>query len=337
MAPLLRWQQPHKQKIDAYSIIVAVPHVLKDLLPLSLRFIRHTMRANLHQIILCFDRPNFYHDEKLIALCNVNYPDLPLKFCYLPTASGLLATFIDRSKFYASLAWVTGLDECQTRYAIIHDFDLFPVLDRYFDHMYEILKSREMYVLGREWTDFGGLQEADCIYGSWGLGLNVEWIVQSFRPIDCFHRIDNFKGTKIDFDPFCWIQSKTSRRCSIETHDDDFVHFVNIVSTYQRWMTGQKMQPEHCLHSAFYLLDLVGFGPGIKSITDKMLDARSGVFSIDDRIIDFSYTNIDCARVVDHKICRLEKLLFGFIRKPVIDYIREFYDFLQRHGGRSRV
>src|SRR5215207_453290 len=127
LRPWLRWR-PLDQPRDGFSIVLGVPWALRHLLPLNLQFVGRTDLGPLHRMHVVFDRVRQEGSEAFTASVAERFPRLPLSFGFHPPLIGHLVELVNQSKFYASMNWTLGLAQCETRYAVLHDFDLYPLV-----------------------------------------------------------------------------------------------------------------------------------------------------------------------------------------------------------------
>ena len=92
--------------------------------------------------------------EGVIEQARREFPALPLEFCFYPPRAGRLVERIDVSTFFNSMNNVTALGRCRTRWALLHDFDLYPLAPNYFRDVIEKMQ--------REAADEQGGPERDA-------------------------------------------------------------------------------------------------------------------------------------------------------------------------------
>jgi len=337
LAPMLSWQTL-KQAKPGFSIVLGVPWALRNLLPVNLRFITQTDIQQLHRIHIVFDRPlQKGADEFLLTIQN-EFPDLPLTFKFHPPLSGKLVELINQSKFYASMNWTLGIAQCETRYAVMHDFDLYPLVPNYFTAMIEAMRTRGLRFTGLEFTHFDGLSDTHKLIGTWALGIDIEWLRQEYQPVDCFHTVANINGRRFDLDAFTYIESKTPQRDLVGTvTEKDMAHVRNLCSTYLRFTKGELFDVVWRLHLMWYLESLCGTPNKLRELTNLMDSADSPQLTVGSLSAEFSQTHVTCAYVLRDNLMPMERFVSGTPRKEVIDYINSFERFLWRHGNKNTI
>lgn len=330
--PLLGWQ-PLTSYASGFSIILGVPWALKHLLPVNLHFLEKTDLNQLNRIHIVFDRVEQQDSEEFLKKIRVNYPKLPLTFRFHPTIAGRIVERINQSKFYASMNWTIGLGQCETRYAILHDFDLYPLAPNYFSSMFEAMLDRNLRFTGLEFTHFDNLEDSHKLIGTWALGIDVAWLRGHFRPIDCFHTVADINGQRFDLDAFTYIESNTQERDLVGTvTEKDMAHVRNLCSTYLRFSKGESFDVVWRLHLMWYLESLCGTPDRLPQLIQIMDRSTSSNLKVDNWTADFSNTHVTCANVLRKEIIPMEKFLFGNARPIVTEYIEAFERYLLKNG-----
>jgi hypothetical protein len=334
---MLGWQPLQKPK-PGFSIVLGVPWALRHLLAVNLRFVGHTDLGELHRIHIVFDRPPQEGADDFIAGIRSAFPALPLTFRFHPPLAGKLVEMINQSKFYASMNWTLGIAQCETRYAIMHDFDLYPLVPNYFTSMYEALRDRNLRFTGLELTHFDGLGDSQKLIGTWALGIDVAWLRERFRPIDCFHTVANINGQRFDLDAFTYIESNTPERDLVGVvTEKDMAHVRNLCSTYLRFTKGELFDVVWRLHLMWYLESLCGNPEQLQKLTAQMNSADSARLHVGNLTANFSNTHVTCANVLRDELMPMEQFISGTPRQEVIDYIDQFERFLWRHGQTNPI
>ena len=332
LGPLLRWSPLDELRVG-FSIVLGVPWALRHLLPVNLRFMERTDLGQLHRIYIVFDRIEQDGGEAYIAQIRESFPNLRLIFSFHPPIAGRFVELINQSKFYASMNWTLGLGHCETRYAVMHDFDLYPLVPHYFTSMIEAMRDRALRFTGVEYTQFDGLESSHALIGTWALGIDVAWLRQHYRPIDCFHAVEYVSGRRFDLDAFTFIQSKTPEHALVDTvTSKDMAHVRNLVSTYLRFSKGQRLDLVWRLHQMWYLESLQGRNDRLGQLIRIMDDATSSRLRVDELVAEFAETHVTCANVLREQLLPMERFLFGQLRPEVLAYANAFERFLWRYG-----
>jgi len=334
---LLSWSKL-KNPTPGFSIILGTPWALRELLEVNLRFVAHTNPEGFERMYIMFDRRKQSGAEKFIAEVREKFPDLPLEFHFYPAIVGALVERVNQSKFYATLCWVLGLRKCQSRYAILHDFDLYPIKENYFNNFISTIEKDGFRMCGLENTKFGGLKGSDKILATWGLAIDVPWIREKHHPIDCFHVESNVLGRSVEFDPFARLQVGLSERGLVEEiNENEFAHVTNLVSTHLRFNKGEPVTVAWRLNYLWYLESLVANSSRMEQVTKKMIEANSPELEFESHVVDFSAVHYTCGNVLAKRVMLMEKFLFGKCRKEVKEYVNAFSTFLLKYGESAPV
>lgn len=337
LGPWLGWE-PLTQPVAGFSIVLGVPWALRHLLPVNLEFVQRTDIADLHRLHVVFDRVEQPGAEEFIESIRRQFPRLPMTFRFHPKVAGSIVERINQSKFYASMNWTLGLKQCETRYAIMHDFDLYPLVPNYFTSMVDALRERSLRFSGLELTHFDGLDDSDCLIGTWALAIDVVWLRQQYRPIDCFHAVEQVRGRRVDLDAFTYIESKTPERALVGTvTPKDAAHVRNLCSTYLRFSKGENVDVVWRLHLMWYLETLGGRAERMRQIIAVMEGATSSRLDVDGTVVDFSGTHVTCANVLRDEIVPMERFFYGEVRPEALDFAAAFGRFLWRFGRSDAV
>lgn len=332
VAPFLSWSRLENPR-DGFSIVLGTPWALRELLAVNLEFVSRCDLDGLDALHVVFDRTRKPGAEEFIERIQKRFPGLPLEFHFHPPVAGWLVDRIGQSKFYAATNWATGLAACRTRYAVMHDFDLYPVQPDFFLKIVEAMRSRGLRFSGAEFTRFDALTDDDRLIGTWELGVDVAWIRQHHRPIHCFHKIASVNGRSVDLDPFSWLQYNTPERDTADgVGPDSFIHVRNLCSTYLRYTQNQSCPVVWRLHFLWYLESCVDSVYRLAELADLMRGATSSRLVVDGRPVDFSGTHWTCANVLRTGLHAMELALNGRVRPEVQQFVDATESFLKLHG-----
>lgn len=337
LGPLLRWSPMDKPR-EGFSIVLGVPWALRHLLPVNLQFVERTDLSQLHRIHIVFDRIAQDGGDAFIAQIRGSFPKLPMTFRFHPPIAGRFVGLINQSKFYASMNWTLGLGQCETRYAVLHDFDLYPLVPNYFTSMVEAMRDRALRFTGVEYTHYDELESSHALIGTWALGIDVAWLRQHYRPIECFHAVERISGRRFDLDAFTFIQSKTPQRNLVGVvTSKDMAHVRNLVSTYLRFSKGERFDVVWRLHHMWYLEALCGRNDRLDQLVRIMDEATSSRLRVDESVAELADTHVTCANVLRDELLPMERFLFGQPRPEVLAYVAAFERFLWRYGRSNPI
>ena len=330
LRPMLRWSALD-HPVNGYSIMLGVPWDLRHLLKVNLDFVSRTDLKNCHRIHVVFDRRHQPGYAQITSETQKQFPQLPLSFSHYAWLPGFVAEQANVSTFYNSLNCATMLPAIHTKYAILHDFDLYPLVAEYFESLYETIKEKGWHFCGLEKTNFDGLTDEDNVFGTWCLGMDVQWLRATFHPIDIFHRVQRVGTRLISLDPFSSLELRTPLRGAVGGLDGTACcHVKNLCSTYLRYTTGRPAKVVWRLHYLWYLEYLANHPTNFLAATEAMENADSSILSVGHYHTDFAGTDPTCANVLRDELCRMEMMLYGKNRPEVERYIDAFSLFLSR-------
>jgi len=334
---MYRWT-PLENPIDGWSIVLGTPWELRHLLEVNLLFVSRTDLAGMDRVHVVFDRVRQPGAEEFIASVHARFPDLPVEFHFHEPLPGRLAARIHQSKFYASMNWTTGLKACRTRWAVMHDFDLYPLDPSYFRRIVAAMRENEWRFSGAEITRYSKLTDADNLIGTWTLGIDVAWIRSNWSAVDCFHAVAEVNGRRADLDAFSYVQSRTPQRgLTPGLGVQSFAHVRNLCSTYLRFRKGEQPNVVWRLHFLWYLEDLCGHPENFDAALAAMRKSESPVLRVGTYDADFKGVHHTCSNVLRDEIALMENALHGDVRQRVKDYVAAFASFLDRHGDKRPV
>lgn len=333
LRPLVRWR-PLKYPTPGYSLVVGTPWDMRHLLAVNLRFIAESHRENLHEVMVMFDRRPRPGAVELIAEVGERFPELPLTFHFYPSLSGWITERVGVSTFFNSMNTVLALGRCTSRYAILHDFDLYPTDPGYFETIYRAMAGEGLRFAGAERTTFSGLTTEDNVLGTWGLGMDVPYIRELFTPTQCFHCVEHLRGQEVKLDPYSSIQLRTPERRVIDWGGEQpFCHVKNLCSTYLRFTRGQHAKVAWRLHYLWYLESIEQGEQRLKKVIDAMDVAKGRVLTAHGYTADFTNVDPTCANVLRTELTAMDTALFGRIRPTVAEYVASFARFLGLEQG----
>jgi hypothetical protein len=334
---LLRWS-PLPAPTEGFSVILGVPWDLRHLLNVNLRFLAQTDLERLRDVHVVFDRLSRPEMKEIEAAARRDFPALPLTFHSYSGLAGRLVERVHVSTFYNSMNTTLALKHCRTRYAILHDFDLYPLRRDHFTSIVDAMRHAGWRFGGHELTHFDGLTDEDKQIGTWTLGIDVAWLRSKYRPIDCFHRVTRHRGQRFNLDPFAWLQFQTPLRgITGQSDDPKFCHVMNLCSTYLRFLKRAPLKVAWRLHYLWYLEELSGRGGRLEEVVHAMRAATSPVLELDRLPADFTSVHVTCANVLRKELFAMEQALFGSSRPEVEAYVDAFEQFLRRFGDSQSI
>ncbi|MEX0885117.1 MAG: hypothetical protein WD009_01640 [Phycisphaeraceae bacterium] len=337
LRPMIRWGDKPATR-DGYSIVMGAPWMLRSLLEVNLRFIGQLDLTDLHEFHIVFDRTPRPGAEALMESARRAYPNIPLRFHFLEPHSGRIIERANSGAFYHAGCCLVGLKQCQSRYAILHDFDLYPLVPNHFDRVHQAMRDHVWRFCGTDYTHFDGLKDEDAIIGTWCLGVDVHWLRQTHRPIDCFHASRRHHGRLIHMDPFSSLQWRTPERGLTPPHDvRPYSHVSNLCSTALELEKGRSPNVAWRLHYLWYLKNLDAPEDAFLAMARRMRQADAPTLRVDPYEADFAGTHASCADALRKQLTAMDEALFGELRRGVLAFANAFEDFLLHFGDAAPI
>jgi hypothetical protein len=334
---MLRWK-PLNGAGDRLSIVLGVPWDLRHILSVNLQFVALTVLAEIEKIFVVFDRCHHAEMDDIERDMRSRFPELPMEFMHYPAISGRIIEAVHVSTFYNSMNTTLALSRCNTKYAVLHDFDLYPLKPDHFTSIMHAMRSNSWHFSGHELTHFDGLEDPDLQIGTWTLGIDVEWLRANYCPVDCFHRVTKHRGRYFNLDPFAWIQFQTPSRGLVgDDISGRFCHVKNLCSTYLRFLKGAPLQVAWRLHYLWYLDELAGHTGRLSMIVKAMVACQDGILRIDGHEADFRNVHASCANVLRDELMAMDTFLFGGLQQITQEYLDGFEVFVHRVGDISEI
>ena len=332
---MLKWSPPAEER-EGHTVILGTPWMLRELLPVNLRFIQRMDNSQLDRLNIVFDRPPQPGGDAFIDEVKQRFPDLPLHFQFHPVRAGKLIQRVNRSKFYASTNWFLGLNATRTRYAVLHDFDLYPYTRDFFVGIVDTMRENNLRFSGAEHTHFDGLGDDDSLIGTWELGVDARWLRETYSPVQCFHAVTKVNNRWVDLDAFSAIQSRTpERRLAEGAGDENFAHVKNLCSMYLLYAEGKPAKIAWRLHFLWYLRSLEVGEESLDEAIASMSTATDANLDVQGRQVDFSNIHRSCADVLRRELAPMEQALYGRMRPKIDEFIVTFDGFLSKFGDNS--
>lgn len=165
----------------------------------------------------------------------------PLDVVALPRPERWALPYLKSGSRNHGLQLIQGVASARTTHVILHDADLFMLGPDLLDRQYQACRSQGLACLGVSpvwdgWYAEHGRQLA----ATWEMCAEVGWL-RAWPPAD-----------HIGHDGFLWEQSHTfdttlypqaltePSRISVQSFDDELVHFNYVISTYRRWQRNKS-------------------------------------------------------------------------------------------------
>lgn len=330
LRPFLRWPKLHSPE-SGYSILLGVPWDLRHLLSVNLQVVERCDLEHLVDLHLVFDRCHRPEMDEIIETTRERFADLPIRFHHYPAISGTVIELANICAFYHAMSSATALAACRTRWAILHDFDLYPLRPDYFEEIWDQMRERDLRFCGVQRINRDGLTDHDNVFGTWALGMDVAWLRNERKVQEVFHRAHTLDHQRVNLDPFAWLQLQTKRGEVEGFGSEAMCHVTNLCGTYLRFLGGQQVKLAWRLHYLWYLEELAGRPEAMQQAIAAMQEASATgtrTMKMNGRRIDFDDVDPSCADVLRNQVRRLEALVHNGLRAHIQTYLDTVDRFL---------
>ncbi|NJL30802.1 MAG: hypothetical protein HC898_03755 [Phycisphaerales bacterium] len=247
LMPMCSWSELANPS-QGYSLVLAVPVKLRELLPANLRFLARQDRVHLEKLYIVLDQPASRELRTFADDMTRRFPELPMQFLHFNHLQTLVLDAIGWGWAYGWLSWCLGLAACQSRYMMIHDLDLLTLTPDFLEKRYRKMRDENLQYLGMEHFIWNGVNLQDRVMPSNQLMVETSFIRQQFQPIDLFSRIVPHRGRWVHFDLTQHMQTCCGKADVLPFAFMDMVHPAQMISHYTALLT--KKLPALCAQFA---------------------------------------------------------------------------------------
>lgn len=229
-----RWKNP-LQTIPGYTVLLPVPGDLPVFLKIAINICKKQIPENALEHLVIPDRQTKLFKRTFDGLAK-DWTQGKLKLVPLTGLDKLVISLTNNPAHIHWLQLIRGINETRTRFAILHDADLFLKEENFFKGQFERIRFESLNCLGISevtdpWFDENGFKN---IVSTWELFFSTEWVRQ-FAPWELHRRFTSLNGKKHVFDTMLWAQCKLDpSKIGVEPLGSKAFHFNYVISTY-RW------------------------------------------------------------------------------------------------------
>jgi hypothetical protein len=234
-----KWPTP-QPLTEGYTPLVMVPGDLPVFLDLSLGVFARQERDHMAEILVIPDMPspNF---AAHVETCRRRYPTLPMRLVTIPPLGRWSIRKLDNPHHNHWMQLITGTAACRTRYALMHDADLFIEDTDFLETHYAEAQKRDAVCMGVSpvWDEWFREQGFNHITATWELLFRVDW-ARGFPPHLHRGHEDVINGKRHAFDTLLMAQCLTDpSRIARHEREWGFVHFNYVICTYRHFQKRQ--------------------------------------------------------------------------------------------------
>ncbi len=247
ISPLARWQ-PLRQPEPGYTVIIGCSWRLCPMIAANLRFLARQNLTNCRKVIVALDCERRESPLGFESLALKAGAGLPLQFLYYTPVQRRVTRAIGWGWVYSWLNWSLGLAATRTRYAMLHDLDALLLKPSIVEDRYAAIQKAGPGGAPVEFLGVGcysglGVRESDGLVKTFELMLDAEFVRGRFRPIDAFNHVSVYKGRRLEFDTFLYIQSLAGRKAVLPIDETEMVHPSQMICHFMDFYTGLRAVP----------------------------------------------------------------------------------------------
>ncbi len=329
LRPLARWR-PLPDPVQGYSLVLACPAGMVDLLGANLLALDRQDRTHLDRIWIVFDQP--LNPELALAQQRLRsqYPDLPLEFLHFGPWQARVLDGIRWGWAYAWLSWCLGLAACRTRYLVIHDLDLLTLAPDFLEKRYQAIRERGVPWLGMDRFTFNGFTPEDGLVPSNEMILDAALVRRRFAPIDLFNKVTWWHGRFVHFDLTLYAQSRAGPSAHLGYRVMEMVHPNQMICQFTALLhrPNYRPQPRTSLLLLPYYYLLAGNPAPLREVQQSLGAALSSRrASLLGHELDLTGLTAPHVRTLAEMARQVELAFYGGVRPEVSAYFRALEDF----------
>ena len=187
------------------TALIGMCHQLPHVLIGNLACLSAHAGSALDEVIVVVDSVRGCLPEGLEARATAAAAPLRLRFLYYSDAQARSADRIRLPYLYAWLSWSIALAACETRTALLHDYDAF-ILDDTLARRLHGFTASGAAIEGIRWYASNGIRPEDRLATTFEAILDVAWL-RSFPPVMLFNQVGRIGARRVDFDILLDIQA----------------------------------------------------------------------------------------------------------------------------------
>ena len=331
LAPLCSWTELANPS-QGYSLVLAVPVKLQDLLAANLRFLQRQDRVHLERMIIVLDQPASSELRDSADQITRRFADLPLQFLHFNPIQTWVLDALGWGWAYGWLSWCLGLAACHSRYLMIHDLDLLTLSPDFLEKRYRTMREGQLQYLGMEYFQWNSVVREDRVMPSNQLMVEAPFVRKQFEPIDLFSRIVPHRGRWVHFDLTQHMQTCCGQSQVLPFAFMDMVHPAQMISHYTALLNRKNYQPyprSSLLLIPYYLM-LAEKPEAMHRLLQSMTRHQGRkTLRLLGRALDISASKRKDIETLAEMAYQVEKASLGYVRSEVREYFERLADFVE--------
>jgi hypothetical protein len=244
------WSKAKQPRQEGYSLLLAIPGDLPVFLKIALAVCAAQDKRHCLEVIVTPDQRSTGF-RQVFESCQKNWQGPPLRLTELNWIENWLTTTAKNPGTNHWLQIIRGINAARTRFALLHDADLFITDRQFLKKHYELCADKQLDCLGVSpaWDGWFARNGYDYLTATWEMMVNVDWVRQ-WAPWVHRGQMRHFQGEEHLFDTLYWAECHTEpSRIGRNEGEHGFVHFNYVISTYRQFQrsTGSFEDTRFCL------------------------------------------------------------------------------------------
>ena len=231
------WPRPEGELADGYTIIAPIPADLPVFLFLTLEVLKHQDLKEVGEILVVPDEPSAEFETLCRSLIAETRGLPPVRFKPLRSQDKLMLRLSGTPNFRHFMQLVNGVSASRTRYATLHDADLFLPAGDFLHQNFAACRDGGLSVFGIERRSTQSRDGRD-IAATWEVTFDVEW-ARSFPPKAHKGQRAEYGGRVQEFDTMIYPQYLSAPEVvGLAENMPPYYHFRHVISSWRDLKNG---------------------------------------------------------------------------------------------------
>ena len=334
---LVRWK-PLEHPRDGYTIIIGCNTGLARMLGSNLKFLSRQNLPHVAQIFVVLDRPRASIPDDIEPVMRARFPELPLEFLYYNRLQRAVCSAIRWPWVQSWLSWSIGIEQLNTQYALLHDFDAMLLRPNIIEERFLAIRERKHEYVGVRFYSGNGVAPEDGLATTFELIFDAQFVRRRFVPLDLFNHVVRFRGKRVDFDTLLYAQSIAGKASTLEVAETDMVHPSQLICHFEGFLNGRdRVPPANNLLMVPYLLFASDEPAVMQQMTQALEQGGGSTVPFFGKSLDLSGIDPPLLRWLAKQAGRLEQSDVGHVRDEVTRYFTAADKFIARATGRQQA
>jgi hypothetical protein len=241
-----KWQKIGRDFENGYTALIPTPSDLPIFLDLTLEIISRQNKNSLQEIIIVPDWPSkkfeAYFEQK------IKLSQVPIRLINLRLKDKLAWRFTKSITTRHFTQLIRAVDAVKTKYAIIHDADLFLPPGDFLFQQYLYCTQNQLNVFGLDTRRSLSRFDYKEFVATWEMMFSTEWF-RSFAPSKHKGQFVEINGRRQEFDTTSLPQYLTDpKTVAWKDRSNEYFHFSFVIASYRNFMNKKEWVPAYSLN-----------------------------------------------------------------------------------------